>query len=151
MRYSSYSFLISVLDWMSGQRHALAALHPRGKDSGTHWTADWVGLRAGLDTEARGNILCLCWRSNSGRPVVQCLVRHCTDWATPAIDTLTVPLNGLKSASWIKCGLTQLQYRLFWSETRINLTIINWVQSQLQKLIPLAGSRGCRAWKTVTF
>jgi hypothetical protein len=28
-----------------------------------------VGLRAGLDTEARGKILCLCRGSNPGRPV----------------------------------------------------------------------------------
>jgi hypothetical protein len=29
---SSYSFLISVLDGMSGQRHTPTALYPRGKD-----------------------------------------------------------------------------------------------------------------------
>jgi hypothetical protein len=28
-----------------------------------------VGHRAGLDTEVRGKILCLCWGSNPGRPV----------------------------------------------------------------------------------
>jgi hypothetical protein len=28
-----------------------------------------VGLRAGLDAEARGKILYLCWGSNPGRPV----------------------------------------------------------------------------------
>jgi hypothetical protein len=33
-----------------------------------------VVLRAGLDTEARGNILCLCRGSNSGRPVVQSIL-----------------------------------------------------------------------------
>jgi hypothetical protein len=42
---------------VSGQRHAPAALYPRRKDPGTHWTGGWVGLRAGLDTEARGKIL----------------------------------------------------------------------------------------------
>jgi hypothetical protein len=54
MRSSSYSFLTSALDRVSGQRHALAATSPRGKDPGTHWTGGWIGLRAGLDTEARG-------------------------------------------------------------------------------------------------
>jgi hypothetical protein len=29
----------------------------------------WVGFRAGLDTEARGKMICLCQGSNSGRPV----------------------------------------------------------------------------------
>jgi hypothetical protein len=43
---------------VSGQHHAPAALYPRGKDPGTHCTGDWVGPRAGLDTEARGKILC---------------------------------------------------------------------------------------------
>jgi hypothetical protein len=31
-KYSSYSFLTSELDGVSGQRHAPAALYPRGKD-----------------------------------------------------------------------------------------------------------------------
>jgi hypothetical protein len=30
--YSSYSFKTSALDGVSGQRHALAALYPQGKD-----------------------------------------------------------------------------------------------------------------------
>jgi hypothetical protein len=37
-----------------------------------------VGLRAGLDTETRGNILCLCRGSNPGRPVcIQTLYSIC--------------------------------------------------------------------------
>jgi hypothetical protein len=42
---------------------------PRGEDPGTNWTGGWVSLRAGLDIEARGKILCLCWGSNPGHPV----------------------------------------------------------------------------------
>jgi hypothetical protein len=42
---------------VSGQRHAPAALYPRGKDPRTHCSGGWVGPRAGLDTEARGKIL----------------------------------------------------------------------------------------------
>jgi hypothetical protein len=41
---------------------------PPGKDSSTHCTGGWVGLRAGLDTEARGKVLCLC---QDRIPVVQ--------------------------------------------------------------------------------
>jgi hypothetical protein len=55
---------------------------PRGKDPGTNCTGGWVGLRAGLDTETRGKILCPCRGSNSDRPVVQPVVRHYTTWAT---------------------------------------------------------------------
>jgi hypothetical protein len=52
---------------MSGQHHAPAALYPRGRTPGTHCTGGWVGPRAGLDTEARGKILCPCRGSNPGR------------------------------------------------------------------------------------
>jgi hypothetical protein len=41
---------------------------PGERTPGTHWTGGWVGPRAGLDTEARGKILCLCRGSNPGRP-----------------------------------------------------------------------------------
>jgi hypothetical protein len=41
---------------VSGQRHASAALYPRGKNPGTHCTGGWVGLRAGLDAGARKKI-----------------------------------------------------------------------------------------------
>jgi hypothetical protein len=40
--------------WVSGQRHAPAALYPGERTPGTHCTGSWVGLRAGLDTEVRG-------------------------------------------------------------------------------------------------
>jgi hypothetical protein len=36
---------------------------------GTHCTGGWVGLRAGLDTEATGEIRFLCRGLNHGRPV----------------------------------------------------------------------------------
>jgi hypothetical protein len=42
---------------VSGQRHAPASLYPPERTPGTHCTGGWVGLRAGLDTEARGKIL----------------------------------------------------------------------------------------------
>jgi hypothetical protein len=67
--YSSYFFLTSTLDGVSGLRHTPAALNRRGKDPGTHCTGGWVGPRAGLDTEARGKILCLCRGSNPSRSV----------------------------------------------------------------------------------
>jgi hypothetical protein len=56
-RYSSYSFLTSELDGVSGQRHATAELCPGERTPGTHCTGGWVGPRAGLDTEARGKML----------------------------------------------------------------------------------------------
>jgi hypothetical protein len=66
--YSSYSFLTLELNGVSGQRHADPTLLP-GKYRDTHCTGGLVGLRTGLDTEARGKVRCLCRRSNPGRPV----------------------------------------------------------------------------------
>jgi hypothetical protein len=54
---------------VSGQRHAPTALYPRVITPSTHCTGGWVGPRAGVDTEARGKILCFCRGSNHGRPV----------------------------------------------------------------------------------
>jgi hypothetical protein len=54
---------------LSGQRHASAALYDREWTPNTHWIGGWVGLRAGLGTEARVKIICLCRGSSSGRPV----------------------------------------------------------------------------------
>jgi hypothetical protein len=71
-RCSSYSFLTSALDGVSGQCHTL------GNDPGTHWTGGWVGIRAGVDTEVRERSLCLC---RGSKPAVQSDTK---DWATPA-------------------------------------------------------------------
>jgi hypothetical protein len=75
-RYSSYSFTTSALDG--------GDFTPGERTPGTHCTGGWVGHRAGLDTEDKGKILCPCRGSNLDRPVVQPVVRHYTDWATPA-------------------------------------------------------------------
>jgi hypothetical protein len=40
-RYSSYSL---PQHWMSGRRHAPAALYTLERTPGTHWIGDWVGL-----------------------------------------------------------------------------------------------------------
>jgi hypothetical protein len=49
---------------------------PRENTPGTYWIGGWVGLRASLDTEARGKILCPCWGLN---PVVQSVVTFYTE------------------------------------------------------------------------
>jgi hypothetical protein len=55
-RYSSCSFSTSELD--GGE---WSASRPgRAFTPGTHWTGGWVGPRAGLDTEARGEIYIYC-------------------------------------------------------------------------------------------
>jgi hypothetical protein len=83
---------------VSGQRHVPAALYPPLKYRVTHCTGDWVGPRAGLDTEVRGNISCLCPRSNLDRQVVQSVARHYTDWDT------TVLLHYLTIHFSLLCG-----------------------------------------------
>jgi hypothetical protein len=77
-KYSLYAFFTSAPNGVSGQRHALAALYPVGRTCGTHRTGGWVGPRAGLDTEEKS------FASAEDRtPVVQSVVRHYTDEATP--------------------------------------------------------------------
>jgi hypothetical protein len=79
-RYSSYSFSTSALDVgeLSASRPG-RAFPPRKGPPGTHCTEGWVRLRAGLDTEVRGKILCPCRGSNPDQPVIQSIVRHYTD------------------------------------------------------------------------
>jgi hypothetical protein len=52
-----------------------------------------MGLRADVDTEVRGKILCLCRGSNLDSPVVQPVARHYTDWASRLTITITRVLN----------------------------------------------------------
>jgi hypothetical protein len=68
---------------MSGQHHATRPrFTPGERTPGTHWIGGWVGPRAGLDEEARRK------KSSASvgdrTPVVQSVVSHYTDWATPA-------------------------------------------------------------------
>ena len=44
--YSSIPSLISALNGVGGQRHALAAF-PMGKTHATHWKEGWAGSRTG--------------------------------------------------------------------------------------------------------
>jgi hypothetical protein len=57
-----------------------ATLYPRQVTLGTHCTENWVGLTDGLDTEARGRAFAF---ASDRTPVVQSVLRHYTDWATP--------------------------------------------------------------------
>jgi hypothetical protein len=62
--YSSYSFFTSALDGGDWSAACPGRALLRGKDPRYPLYRGWVGLRAGLDTEARGKILCLCRGSN---------------------------------------------------------------------------------------
>jgi hypothetical protein len=64
---------------VSGQSQAPVALYPRGKEPRTHWTGGGVGLRAGLNKDARGKILSPLPGSNLDRSVVEPVIRHYTD------------------------------------------------------------------------
>jgi hypothetical protein len=72
-----------ALDWGEWSASRPAALYPRERTPSIDWIGSCVGLRAGLDTEATGKILCLC---RDRTPAVCCVVRHYTDWATPAAN-----------------------------------------------------------------
>jgi hypothetical protein len=83
-RYSSYSFLTSALDGVSGQRKVQAAIYTRKRTPCTHWIGGWAGSGAGLHKEVRGKILFLSRGSNPDRPIVQSAIRRYTDWTTLA-------------------------------------------------------------------
>jgi hypothetical protein len=110
---------------------------PGGRTPSTHCTGGWVGPRPGLDTEARGNILCLCWGSNLERPVVQPVARHYTDWATRLSEIYTT--TTFVSEFWSNpFSATCLK---FWA---ICLSHITWL-TQWYTCIPQY-SRGTCSW-----
>jgi ribosome modulation factor len=45
------------------------AVSPHHNNQSSHWIGGWVDFRAGLGTEDRGKILCLCLRSKPDRSV----------------------------------------------------------------------------------
>jgi hypothetical protein len=75
-KYSSYSFLTSALDVVSGQRHTPAALYPREMTSvpivqEAGWVSELVWTQS-LEEKF--------FASGGDRiPVVKSVVRHCTD------------------------------------------------------------------------
>jgi hypothetical protein len=69
---------------VSGQLHALAALPPRERASGTHWIGDWVGPRAVLDAVVWRKIPSSRRKSNSRTPIAQPVAQRYTDWAIMA-------------------------------------------------------------------
>jgi hypothetical protein len=84
--YSSYSFTTSALDRCEWSASRSGRALPPGE--GTLWTGGWVGPKAGLDTEIRGKIYCLCRGSNLDGPVVQSVARHYINWATSVLAKL---------------------------------------------------------------
>jgi hypothetical protein len=74
-KYSSYS-LTSALDGVISVMPR-PCFTPGKRTPGTHWIGDWVGLRAGQDTEAREKTL---FASAGDRiPVFLSIVRHYSD------------------------------------------------------------------------
>jgi hypothetical protein len=64
---------------VSGQRHAPAALYPRGKDPGTHWIeeAGWASepvWTQRLEEKSSAPV-------GDRTPIVQLVVRHYTAWS----------------------------------------------------------------------
>jgi hypothetical protein len=93
---------------VNGERHAPAALYPPGENPGTHWIRGWMGLRAGLDTEAREKSFT---STGDWTPIVQSVVRHATE-KNPS------PLRGLNPDRPVcSQSLYWLRYVSSWQET----------------------------------
>jgi hypothetical protein len=70
--YSAYSFMTSVLgggEWSASRSCFTTGERRLG-------TRGWVSLRASLDTEVRGKVLCICRGSNLNRLVIQSVAKH---------------------------------------------------------------------------
>jgi hypothetical protein len=74
--YSSYSFLTSALHRDEWSASPLGRTLPRGRIPGSHRMEGSVGLRAGMDTDARGKMFAF---AGDRTPLVQSVVRHYTD------------------------------------------------------------------------
>jgi hypothetical protein len=105
-RYSSYSFTTSALDGVS------VTPRPRfnsgERTPGTLCTGGWVGPRAGLDTEARGKILCLYRGSNPDRPV-RSQTLYCLSYTGSIPAPVDTYLNFYSEGISWRCGFSDLQ------------------------------------------
>jgi hypothetical protein len=70
---------------------------PRKRTSGTHWRGGWVGLRAGLVTEVRGKILCLCRGSNLRRPICS----QTLHWPSQRLHVRNVGQTDWRTDDWL--------------------------------------------------
>jgi len=81
---------------------------PGERTPGTHCTGGWVGPRAGLDTEARGKILCPRRGPNPDRPVVQPVVRQSTPnynvfYMSVSTVSKRLLLGNEQTRKWVDC------------------------------------------------
>jgi hypothetical protein len=118
-RYSSYSFSTSALDGGEWSASCPGRAFTPGESTG-----GWVDPRAGLDTEARGNILWPRRGSNPDRPVVQPVVRHYTTWANPSPVMWQEPVftHWAVLRHWVR-GLRFTDYRANIHGTRLVCTL----------------------------
>jgi hypothetical protein len=103
--------------WVQWQAHK--PLHHRGDlNPGTCCIGGWVGLRAGLDTEARGEIIFLCRGSNPGRPV-------CSHTLFPLPVTIAL--------IFLLCIWNVKQLQLTWGSPRVEcvlqISMARWAKS----------------------
>jgi hypothetical protein len=101
--------------WVSGQRHAPAALYPKGRTSGTHWTGGWMCPEPVWTQRLQENLL-LFRGSNVDRPVVESVVRHYTAWATRLLLRGRV-VNTRASYSGGPGFKSRSGYRLLWPKS----------------------------------
>jgi hypothetical protein len=78
---------------VTGKRHAPAAAYLRERTSAADWTGGWLGLWTGLDTDSSGKMFYLYRESNPDISVIHSIIRHYTDWATPALSHISKVTN----------------------------------------------------------
>jgi hypothetical protein len=76
-KYSSYTFTTSALDGGEWSASCTGSAFTPGEWTPiTHRIGGWVSPSAGLYTEVREKVICLCRGLNLDRPIVQSVVRH---------------------------------------------------------------------------
>jgi hypothetical protein len=116
---TSWGWVVSITPWLhftQGERTPC-----------THWIGGWVGPRVGLDRDATGKSP-LSLLSNLDHPVAQSVVRHYTDWATPAHHVTTPTVILLRNCGCISiCGVIQL---VLWALYELLLQSTAWTQHE---------------------
>jgi hypothetical protein len=95
-----------------------------------------AGMRAGASCMTHRHILqdFLIWESSYVTWKKYKLRTRGTENAVPVHEHSLYHLNRFKCTSWIKCGLTELHYQLFWKIMWVIFTIINWLQKPAEEI-----------------
>jgi hypothetical protein len=101
---------------------------------GTYWWGAWVGIRAGLDTEARGEILYICRGSIPSRPVCSQTL-YWLSYPAPRFVSCEISRAAVSLLIWLQTHiqnslclhiLLTLHRFAFWGLGGVTVQMVNW-------------------------